>query len=145
MHARTTARVLLTLVSIATAWFGVTYLVRAFAGGAWAAAYHQRLAGGVPFASLTPEVASLYLTLVGVIGSLFVATSVATLLLARAALAPGGSPAAWTGLLALNGLGLTLLVATNLRNGLDSPWWMNLIVLALLGAGLSLARPARAT
>ncbi len=39
---------------------------------------------------------------------LFLATSVATVLLAPAVLAPGGSPAAWTGLLALLGVGLAL-------------------------------------
>mgnify|MGYP000620624737 CR=1 FL=1 len=141
--ARHLARALFTVVAAATAWFGATYLLRAFAGGAWAAAYHERLAGGVPFDTLSPEVASLYLTLVGALGSLFLATSVATLLLARAAAVPGGSPAAWTGLAALNGLGLVLLVATNLRNGLNSPWWMNCLVLALLGIGLALVRPAR--
>ncbi len=143
MNATRTARILFLLVAAATAWFGVTYLVRAFSGGAWAAAYHQRLAGGVGFETLSPEVASLYLTLVGVIGSLFLASSVATFLLARAVLALGGSPAAWTGLLALNGVGFVLLVAINLRNGLNSPWWMNGIVLALLGVGLALARPPR--
>lgn len=48
-------------------------------------------------------------------------------------------------MLALNVTALTLLIATNLRNGLASPWWLNAILLAAVGVALVQTRPARAT
>jgi hypothetical protein len=104
--------------------------------------YHQRLAQGLPFAELPPSLVTLYTTLVGVIGSLFLATAVGQLILAWHLDEEGDTRAAWWALLGWNAVGLGGLLLVNLRNGLDSPWWLNGLVLALVGAALALTRPA---
>lgn len=137
---KSTARLLFGLVSLCTAYFGVTYLARAFLGDGWAAAYHQHLAAPLTFDGLGAPVAHLYATLIAVIGSLYLATSLTTAVLATAVTSPAGSAPAWWALLTLNGIGLLLLTIVNLRNGLTSPWWLNLIVLLVVAVALGLTR-----
>lgn len=134
-------RTLLYVAALPSAGFGLSYLVRAFAASGWAAAYHRRLAQGLPFADLPPALATLYTTLVGVIGSLYLATAVGQLVLTWHLGKDTGRRAAWWALFAWNGVGLTGLILVNLRNGLDSPWWMNALVLLLVAAALALTRP----
>lgn len=142
MTRHTTARLLFYFVAACTAYFGLLYLMRGAAGTAWAAAYHQRLAGGQALDGLTPSLLALYTTLVVSLGSLYLAMGAATAVLGSAAAAADGGRAAWHGLLVLNGVGWSVLLVANLsRNGLDSPWWMNGIMLVALAIGLALVRP----
>ena len=142
MNRARIGRSLLYVAALPSAGFGLSYFVSAFAASGWAAAYHQRLAQGLPFAELPPPLATLYTTLVGVIGTLFLATAVGQLILAWHLDEGRDTRAAWWALLGWNAVGLGGLILVNLRNGLDSPWWLNGLVLALVGAALALTRPA---
>jgi len=133
------SRSLLYVAALPSAWFGVTYLGHAFAGNGWAAAYHERLAG-VAYAALPPPLATLYATLVGVIGSLFLAIGIGQVVLATGLGRSHRPDTGWWALAALNVVGLGGLILVNLRNGLASPWWMNSIVLGVVLTGLLLAR-----
>lgn len=134
------SRLLLYLAALPSLYFGLVYLVRVFLGTGWAANYHERLAAGLPYAEVPAPIAALYTTLVGVLGALFLAIGAAQIvLIAGTDLAR--ITAAWQSLAVLNGVALGGLIAVNLRNGLDSPWWMNAIALVLVAIGLSLARP----
>jgi hypothetical protein len=142
MRRTVIARSLLYAAALPSAGFGAIYLYRAVTGSGWAAAYHERLVQGLPFAELGGPLTALYTTLVGVTGSLFLAVGVCQLVLATGIGREGRNPPAWWALLALNGVGLGGLIAVNLRNGLSSPWWLNAIVLAVVTTALALARPA---
>jgi hypothetical protein len=137
------ARLLLLVAALPQAYFGVAYLVHRFAGAGWAAAYHQRLAGGIEAAALAPPVAALYTTLVGVLGALWLALGIGNVLLAFALTRARAEPGAWIATLGLNLVAGGALIAVNRAAGTNSPWWMNLIVLLIVLTGLALAYRAR--
>lgn len=132
-----TAKILLYIVSISGIYFGASYILTAYTKKL--VLYHSKLLGGKKFHDLGPAIGFLYSTNVAAIGFLFLSLGFTNMLLSYC-LTKNNSQIWWI-VLILNLTSLIPLMLANLKNGLDSPWWLNAIVIVLVITALWLSYP----
>jgi len=100
--------------------------------------YHER-ALGMTHEQLQPEVAALFLTMMRVIGSIFLSIGVALILLVKGPFSKGDRWAWWI-ILFLGLICLVPLLFITLNVGLYSPWWVVAILIILEIVALAISR-----